>query len=681
MIPLVVSPAWPDLKTITEQHMIDRDGRERVVIEAVSPTVDNGAFPIKRTPGETVTVSADLFADGHDEIAASVLFKSSSSEKWHEVAMEKLENDRFQTTFTVDTFEPHSFKICGRIDSFASWKKGLIKKHEAGQNVSSELLAGAHLISAAAKRADRTSAKKLARYSNAIENTSDQSGAVSTATESTLTHLMYDWADRTFDTHSETYSITVDRKRALYSSWYELFPRSCTNSPETHGTFATCEKELDAIAAMGFHVVYFPPIHPIGRKNRKGKNNNVTAQPGEPGSPWAIGAPEGGHKAVNPALGTMDDFTRLVKKATTLGLEIALDLAYQCAPDHPYVSEHPQWFKKRPDGTIQYAENPPKRYEDIVPFDFETSDWRALWSELKSVVDFWIDKGILIFRVDNPHTKAFPFWEWMIGETKREHPEVIFLAEAFTRPKPMQRLAKIGFGQSYTYYTWRNTRWELMSYMNELTTTGVREFFRPNFWPNTPDILPEFLQYGGQPAFALRVLLAGTLSSNYGIYGPAYEECISEALPGKEEYAYSEKYEVKKWNRERPLPMRDLITRLNAIRETNPALQSTSNIRFFDTDNESIIGFSKATPDLSNIIFVFVNLDPYNTRSGWTTIPLDLFELSGHQSYFVHDLLTGNKYEWQGSRNFIQLDPHKMPAHIFRVYRNLKHENDFDYYN
>jgi len=661
--------------------MIDRNGRKRVIIEAVAPTVDNGAYPIKRVPGETVTVSADLFADGHDEIAASVLYKPSSAKTWQEIAMQKLDNDRFQATFTIELFEPHSFKVCGRIDHFASWKKGLIKKHEAGQDVSSELLAGAHQIAAAAERADRTAAKQFTPYSKAVANTADIAGAIASATESGLSQLMYDWADRSCDSHSDTCNITVDRKRALYSSWYELFPRSCTYSPEIHGTFASCEEQLDAIAAMGFHVVYFPPIHPIGRKNRKGKNNCVTAQPGEPGSPWAIGASEGGHKAINPALGTMDDFTRLVKKAASIGLEIALDLAFQCAPDHPYVSEHPQWFKKRPDGTIQYAENPPKRYEDIVPFDFESTDWEALWNELKSVVDFWIDKGVLIFRVDNPHTKAFPFWEWLIGETKKKHPEVIFLAEAFTRPKPMQRLAKIGFGQSYTYFTWRNTRWELMSYMNELTTTGLRDIFRPNFWPNTPDILPEFLQCGGQPAFAIRLLLAGTLSSNYGIYGPAYEQCISEALPGKEEYAYSEKYEVKKWDRKKPSFMRDLITRLNHIRETNPALQSTWNINFFDTDNESILAFSKSTPDLSNVIFVIANLDPFNTQSGWVNVPFERFDIPVNQSYLVEDLLTGNKYVWQGNRNFVQLNPHQVPVHLFKVFRELKRENNFDYYN
>jgi len=663
-----------------EPIMTDHDGRKRVIIEAVAPSIEHGAYPIKRVPGESVTVTADIFADGHDEISASVMYRYTSSRDWHEVPMTLLDNDRWHATFTITETTDCHFTVCGRVDAFSSWKKGLLKKYEAGQDVTSDLLAGAALLRKTAASVKKATASKLHGYADIIGNTGAISDAVATASQSSLLQLMRETVDRTLDTVSPVQEIAVERKRALYSNWYELFPRSCSADPEGHGTFQECEKQLTAAAGMGFHIVYFPPIHPIGKKHRKGKNNSVVAKPGDPGSPWAIGSDEGGHKAVNPSLGTLDDFDRLVKHAASLGLEIALDLAYQCSPDHPYITEHPQWFRKRPDGSIQYAENPPKKYEDIVPFDFECDDWKNLWNELKSVVDFWIEHGITVFRVDNPHTKAFSFWRWLIAEIKKQHPEVLFLAEAFTRPKVMQYLAKIGFSQSYTYYTWRNTKWELTEYINELTTTGLREYFRPNFWPNTPDILPEFLQYGGRPAFVLRLMLAGTLCSNYGIYGPAYELCVREALPDREEYINSEKYEIKQWERDSPAGLRDLITRLNRIRENNAALQTMWNTTFFTTDNDSIIAFAKATPDLSNVIFVIANLDPFHTQSGWVDVPYEKFDIPEHQSYLVDDLLTDDKYVWNGNRNFVRLTPHILPVHIFRVHRKLKRENDFDYY-
>ncbi|RMF92880.1 MAG: alpha-1,4-glucan--maltose-1-phosphate maltosyltransferase, partial [Nitrospinota bacterium] len=465
-----------------------------------------------------------------------------------------------------------------------------------------------------------------------------------------------------------------------FSTWYELFPRSCSPEAGRHGTFRDCERLLPEIARMGFDVLYFPPIHPIGQTNRKGKNNAPVAQPDDVGSPWAIGGVDGGHKAIHPQLGTFADFERLRQKAQEHGIEIALDLAYQCSPDHPYVREHPEWFRHRPDGTIQYAENPPKKYEDIFPFYFETDAWPALWEELKSIVLFWIEKGVRIFRVDNPHTKAFPFWEWMIGEVKTRYPDVLFLSEAFTRPKVMYRLAKLGFSQSYTYFTWRNTKAELIDYMTELTRTEVREYFRPHFWPNTPDILPEPLQYGGRPAFMMRLILAATLSSNYGIYGPAFELCVDEALPGREEYLHSEKYELKVWDRDQPGNLKGLISRINRIRRDNPALQQTHNLQFYEVDNEALLCYGKMTEDLSNIILVAVNLDPFHTQAGWVHIPLEGLAIAPDQPYLVHDLISEDKYIWQGPRNHIILDPQTMPAHIFRVRKRLRRETDFDYF-
>jgi starch synthase (maltosyl-transferring) len=460
-----------------------------------------------------------------------------------------------------------------------------------------------------------------------------------------------------------------------------MFPRSCTADVRRHGTFADCEKRLPYIAEMGFDVLYLPPIHPIGVAFRKGRNNALSAGPEEPGSPWAIGAAAGGHKSVHPELGTLDDFRRFVKKAKDHGIELALDIAFQCAPDHPYVKQHPTWFRWRPDGTVQYAENPPKKYQDIYPFDFETEDWKALWQELKSIFDFWIEQGVSIFRVDNPHTKPFPMWEWLIGEIKHAHPEVIFLAEAFTRPKIMHRLAKLGYTQSYTYFAWRNTKHELTEYFTELALADSREYFRPNLWPNTPDILTEFLQFGGRPAFMLRVALAATLGASYGIYGPAYE--LLEHVPrdqGSEEYLNSEKYEVRTWDVERPDSLRHFIARLNAIRRENPALQSDWSLRFHQVDNDSMICFSKTSGDKKNVVLIVANLDPHHTQSGWVDLSLSGLEFETDRPYQVHDLLSDARYLWHGSRNFVQLDPNSTPVHIFRLRRKVRTEQDFDYF-
>nr|NIO10217.1 alpha-1,4-glucan--maltose-1-phosphate maltosyltransferase [Deltaproteobacteria bacterium] len=482
-------------------------------------------------------------------------------------------------------------------------------------------------------------------------------------------------------TYDKELTVSVDREKARFSTWYELFPRSFSAKQGKHGTLKDCERMLPYVAGMGFDVLYLPPIHPIGWSFRKGKNNALEAGPDDVGSPWAIGSDEGGHKEIHPSLGTLEDFKKLVRNAADHGLEVAMDLAYQCTPDHPYVKEHPEWFRKRPDGTIQYAENPPKKYQDIYPIDFESERWKELWEELESVVRFWLEQGIRIFRVDNPHTKSFNFWEHMIGSVKKDFPESIFLAEAFTRPKVMYRLAKLGFSQSYTYFTWRNTKWEFTQYLNELTQTDVREYFRPNFWPNTPDILPEHLQFGGRPAFVARLILAATMAANYGIYGPAYELCDNlPRLPRTEEYLNSEKYEIKNWDIDRSDSLRDVIARVNAIRKENPALQSDWSLRFHNADNDNLICYSKQTEDGGNVILTVVNLNFHRVQSGWVDLALEPLGLDPKQPFQVHDLLTDAHYVWQGPRNFVQLDPNSVPAHIFRIRHRTKSERDFDYF-
>ncbi|MCM8761567.1 MAG: alpha-1,4-glucan--maltose-1-phosphate maltosyltransferase, partial [Candidatus Omnitrophica bacterium] len=481
-------------------------------------------------------------------------------------------------------------------------------------------------------------------------------------------------------TYSPELKVMVERRRAIFSSWYEVFPRSCSPEAGKHGTFKDCERILPDIAAMGFNIVYLPPIHPIGKKFRKGKNNSVKCMPGDPGSPWAIGSSEGGHKSIHPQLGTLNDFKSFVASAAKNRLEVALDIALQCSPDHPYLKSHPQWFKWRPDGTVQYAENPPKKYEDIVPFNFDTVDREGLWKELKSIFVFWMDQGVKIFRVDNPHTKPFAFWDWLIPELRKKDRRVILLSEAFTRPKIMYRLAKSGFSQSYTYFTWRNTKQELKDYLTELTQTDVAEYFRPNFWPNTPDILPEHLQIGGRPAFAIRAVMAATMSSNYGIYGPAFELCVNTPLPGREEYLDSEKYEIKHWDRNRPGNIKDLLTKLNTIRRENPCLQMTRNIRFCNIDNENLLAYYKATGDYSDIIIVVVNLDPFHVQSGLLHVPLEDLGIDKESPYMAHDLLNDQKFIWQGHTSYIELDPQKAPAHVIRVAKQLHKERDFDYF-
>ena len=655
---------------------MNKDGRQRIVIENLKPNVNCGAYPVKRVKGEKVIVSANIITDGHDTIAAEVLFRHTSEKSWKSAPMIYIDNDRWEGVFSVEDIGSYNYTLRGWVDHFTTWQKDLRKRLDANQNVSVELLIGADLIDKNAKNADKDDQKKLRAYSEKFRK-----GDINAAFDKQLNLLMNIYSDRSLATiFPDEYEVWVERPRALFSSWYELFPRSVCGTASRHGTFKDVENLLPEIFEMGFDVLYFPPIHPIGLTNRKGKNNSTTAGPEDPGSPWAIGSKEGGHKSIHPELGTLDDFRNLVKKADDLGIEIALDIAYQCSPDHPYVKEHPEWFRWRPDGTVQYAENPPKKYQDVLPMNFESDNWKELWEELKSIISFWIDKGVRIFRVDNPHTKPFSFWEWLIKEIKSEHPEIIFLAEAFTRPKVMYRLAKVGFTQSYTYFTWRNTKDEFVDYLMELTKKDAREFYRPNFWTNTPDILPENLQYGRRAAFISRLILAATLSSNYGIYGPSYELLNNTAIEGKEEYMDSEKYEIKKWDRNKPGNIKDIIGKINKIRKDNIALQTTFNVEFYDSDNRYLLCYGKISEDLSNILIIIVNLNFFHKQSGSIKIPIERLDIPEKQSYLVHELLSDEKLMWQGSENYVELDPGKLPANIFKIYRRLKRENDFDYF-
>lgn len=658
------------------------NGRQRAVIEGVTPEVNSGRFPVKRVIGQKVIVRADIFSDGHDSLSAVLLHRKDGSPAWLETPMRFLLNDRWEGLFEVNELGFYRYTVQAWVDRFGTWRADLRKKVQAGVDVSLDLLMGADLIDTAAGRAPESDAAKLKELANLLGTPQGGGPDIEIALGDELALLMERYPDRRFaTTYGKELAVLVDRPKAQFSAWYEMFPRSSSTDPGRHGTFADCESRLPYIASMGFDVLYLPPIHPIGITNRKGKNNVPTAESGDPGSPWAIGSHAGGHMAVHPELGTLEDFRRLVEEAKEHGIEIALDLALQGTPDHSYVKEHPEWFRWRPDGTVQFAENPPKRYEDIYPFNFESDSWKELWQEIKRIVLFWVGHGVRIFRVDNPHTKPFSFWEWLIGEIRAAHPDVLFLAEAFTRPKVMYDLAKLGFTQSYTYFAWRNTKWELTEYMSELTHSDVREFFRPNLWPNTPDILTEYLQMGGKPAFMARFILAATLGANYGVYGPAFELCENRPREfGSEEYLDSEKYEIRYWNVNSPESLRHLIARVNKIRRKNPALQGDWNLRFHPIDNEQLICYSKHTDDMSNIILVVVNLDVHHTHSGWLELPLETFELDPLQSYQAHDLLDGARYLWYGSRNYVEVNPGVVPAHVFRIRRRIRTERDFDYF-
>ena len=660
---------------------MDNDGRRRVVIENVSPRVDGNLFPVKRAKGEKVVVRADILADGHDEITAVLLHGRETDSRLSEAPMRLLANDLWEGEFTVEEMVPYRYTVEAWIDRFASWRAFVEKKLRAMQDVSVDLAMGAALVEEASGRARGADRKALKAHALALGGEGDSEAACATALAPELAELMGRYPDRSLAARFRPeLRVETDPPKALFSTWYEMFPRSATMDGSRHGSFKDMEALLPEIARMGFDVLYMPPIHPIGATHRKGRNNSSTAEPGDPGSPWAIGSADGGHKAIHPELGTFKDFQRLLEKAGARGVDVALDIAFQCSPDHPWVREHPEWFRHRPDGSIQYAENPPKKYQDIYPLDFECEDWRALWEELKGVFLFWAEQGVRFFRVDNPHTKPLPFWAWVIPEVKSRFPDAVFLAEAFTRPKIMYRLAKAGFTQSYTYFTWRGTKREITEYMTELVKEAPREFFRPNFWPNTPDILPEYLQYGGRAGFMVRLVLAATLSSNYGVYGPAFELCESEALPGTEEYLDSEKFQLKvrDWDREGNL--KDFIALVNRIRRENPALQTTWNLTFLEAENDFVLFYAKYDDGKDNVILTAVNLDPYNTQSAWLNLPEALFGIREGEPYMVHDLLGDDKFIWYGGRNAMEFHPHVLPARIFRLKKRLKRETDFDYF-
>ncbi|HEX5483582.1 MAG TPA: alpha-1,4-glucan--maltose-1-phosphate maltosyltransferase [Terriglobia bacterium] len=659
----------------------------RVIITHVHPEIEGGRFPAKRVEGDIVAVTADIFTDGHDLISAVLLSRRQGESAWTESPMRGLVNDAWTGSFAVREQGIYEYTLQGWVDHFKSWQRNLAKKAEARQDVLTDLKIGAQLLEDGSRRAASegaaAAAQKLNEWASLLRGSQsatassgggpaiDAAAATELALSGEVTALMAQYPDkRLAAVYDPVLQVVVDRARAGFSAWYEMFPRSWSSEPGKHGAFRDCEAHLPYIAAMGFDVLYLPPIHPIGHTYRKGKNNSPVAGPDDVGSPWAIGSEEGGHKALHPQLGRFEDLERLIARARDHGLEIALDIAYQCSPDHPYAKTHPEWFLHRPDGSIQYAENPPKKYQDIYPLNFESEHWQSLWEELKSVVLFWIGKGVRIFRVDNPHTKPFAFWEWLIREIKAEYPEVIFLAEAFTRPKVMQQLAKLGFSQSYTYFAWRNTTQELTEYFTELTRSEMAEYFRPNLWPNTPDILTEYLQSGGRPAFMARLVLAATLGANYGIYGPAFELCENKPLaPGMEEYLNAEKYEIRSWDLSRSDSLKELIARVNRARKENPALQSNSNLLFHKLDNDQLIAYSKMTADRSNVVLVVVNLDPRWAQSGWVNLPLEDLGLSPYIPFEIHDLLTGARYTWRGPRNYVRLDPNAIPAHLFRVGR------------
>jgi starch synthase (maltosyl-transferring) len=642
-----------------------------VVIENLQPLIDGGRrYPIKRIIGEDLVVEADIFKDGHDVVAANLKWRVLGKRAWRETPMNFVDNDRWRGVCTLYDQDIHEYTVEAWTDAFRSWQAEFAKKFEAGiADLRSEALEGAALVEAAARRArDRADRRRLLEFYRQI-STGANSEIHAIAQSGQLEVLMATYPDRAAATqYDPSARVVVDRPAALIGAWYEFFPRSAEGRGDRGSTFRDCLPRVDDAQAMGFDVIYFPPIHPIGHTNRKGRNNSVTCEPGDPGVPWAIGSDAGGHKAVEPSLGTLEDFDWLQKEVRKRGMEIALDFAINCSPDHPYVKEHPDWFYKRPDGTIKYAENPPKKYEDIYPVNFRCENWRELWAEMKSIVLFWAEHGVRIIRVDNPHTKPVAFWEYLIRGVREKYPDTIFLAEAFTRPKMMKVLAKAGFNQSYTYFTWRNSKRELIEYFTELTQTEMSEYFRPNLWPNTPDILPLVLSEGGRPAFMIRVALAATLSPLYGIYS-GYELCESEALPEREEYLDSEKYQYKERDWNAPGNIKDWIARLNKIRKENRALQFYTNLRFHDADNDAILFYSKMTAARDNIILVVVNLDPYRKQNSFVYVPIESFGPMESDVYQVQDLLSGATYTWRGRRNYVELDPDIQPAHVFLVRR------------
>jgi starch synthase (maltosyl-transferring) len=660
--------------------LLPEDGRRRAVIEQVRPAVDGGRWALKRVLGEAIEVEADVLIEGHDRVSCALLHAPAGSTSWIAVPMTLAGEDVWRASFVPAALGRHVYTVAAWPDAFVTWRDKFARR-TARDDIALALREGAALVRDAAGRARGAARGALLAYAAALEGDAPLEELRRTALTEALRELMMGAPDRTLETvYSPALEVVVERPLARYGAWYEFFPRSADGAPARHGTFATAARRLSYVAEMGFDVVYLPPIHPIGRTHRKSRNNGLQAKPDEPGSPWAIGSAAGGHKSVHEELGTLEDFASFRGEAERLGLEIALDIAFQCSPDHPYVREHPRWFAHRPDGTVQFAENPPKKYEDIFPLDFGTPEWRELWQELRDVVLFWIDQGVKIFRVDNPHTKPFDFWRWLIADVQGRHPDTIFLSEAFSRPRVMYRLAKLGFSQSYTYFTWRNTKQELTDYFTELV--AIRDWFRPNLWPNTPDILHEYLQTGGRPAFMARAALAATLGASYGVYGPAFELLEHEPRePGSEEYLDSEKYELKRWDLERPDSLKGYLRQLNAIRRENAALHSDETLKFRRIDNEQLICYSKTSVDGTNRLLVVVNLDPQSSQSGFVDVPLEEWGLDAEMPFRATELLSGQRLEWLGPRAFVTLAPEDTPVQVFRIDRRRSaSERDFDYF-
>jgi len=651
----------------------------RAVIDAVRPNVDGGCFPVKRIVGERVDVEADVIADGHDRLGCELRWRPAASATWHAQRMREDHNDVWRGRWEPVSLEPWEFLVEAWVDPFLTWAHDLRRRLDAGQDVATDLEIGASIVDDHAESCpDADDAAALRAWAERLRD--GEAGTTRLRAEAALGEdldlLMWKTAPRRHATRSLPIRVDVDRPLARFSAWYEMFPRSAASVPGRHGTFADVERLVPYVADMGFDILYLPPIHPIGRTKRKGPNNTPQAGPDDPGSPWAVGGPEGGHTAIHPDLGTFEDFDRLVETARRAGLEIALDVAFQCSPDHPWVTEHPEWFRHRPDGSIQYAENPPKKYEDIYPFDFECAEHEALEAALQGVFEFWIERGVTVFRVDNPHTKPFRLWDRIIGSIRATHPEIIFLSEAFTRPKKMYRLAKGGFTQSYTYFAWRNGPDELRAYVEELATPPVCDLMRPSFWPNTPDILTEYLQHGGRPGAMARLVLAATLSPSYGIYGPVFELCDFRPRPGAEENLDNEKYEIRHWNRDDPWSLAEFIGLVNRIRRENPALQQLRDVTFHHADDPAHLCYAKRSAEGRNVILCVVNTNPHEPRAGMVRLDLGVLGLPADRPYVVHDLLTDVRYEWHGADNFVGLDAGQ--AHVFRVEGAGRDEHDFE---
>ncbi|KGL61678.1 alpha-1,4-glucan--maltose-1-phosphate maltosyltransferase [Polaribacter sp. Hel1_85] len=640
--------------------------QSRIVVENIAPQINQGTIFIKRVVDEIVNVTADVLVDGHDVLQTSILFKHEKDKKWSEIRMSPTFNDEYTASFQTKKQGYYSYKVEGWVDYILNWQHGLQRKIDDYQHVNSELLEGAELISSLTDKVSPEEKDYLLHLIFIFKNSETYAEAIKEAVSEKATNLFKKYPQKFLTETSPEYKVYVDRKKARFSTWYEFFPRSASEQEGKHGTFNDCHRLLPRVAKMGFDTLYFPPVHPIGEVNRKGKNNTTVAQDGDVGSTWGIGSKHGGHKDLHPELGSIEDFKNLVAKAKELGIEVAMDYALQAAPDHPWVTEHPDWFKWRPDGTVQYAENPPKKYQDILPIYWESKDFKNLWKECLDTLLYWIDCGINVFRVDNPHTKPYYFWGWIIAEVKKQHPDVLFLAEAFTKPKVMQQLAKQGYTQSYTYFTWRDSKHELIEYVNDLTQTEQREYMRPNFWPNTPDINPFHLQGAPESKYIQRYALAATLSSSIGIYGPVFEQMISDPIPGKEEYYMSEKFQLCHYDWFKENKVTTLISKINNIRKENESYQQTNNIKFIETGNDQIIAFYKWNDDRTNETLTVISLDAYNSQSGSVQLPLHDLNINHGQKIEVEDLVTRNCYNWYNEWNYVELHA-TLPFHIFKI--------------